>query len=170
MIRRPPRSTQGVSSAASDVYKRQVLTLATTDICGSWSAPVLYVADWLKDRPVLYFLSSPNSRHIKHLPPNGDASASIYADYSGNWLAIRGLQMHGHIESVCDQDRDDWESAYFARFPEVADIIDKPSNDQEQKMAAAFKKSGYYIFNPAYIRSTDNSDQFANRREWHFSK
>eukprot|EP00831_Metopus_contortus_P081963 TRINITY_DN8752_c0_g1_i11.p1 TRINITY_DN8752_c0_g1~~TRINITY_DN8752_c0_g1_i11.p1 ORF type:complete len:150 (+),score=19.43 TRINITY_DN8752_c0_g1_i11:146-595(+) len=27
MIRRPPRSTQGVSSAASDVYKRQVLKL-----------------------------------------------------------------------------------------------------------------------------------------------
>ena len=25
MIRRPPRSTQGVSSAASDVYKRQVV-------------------------------------------------------------------------------------------------------------------------------------------------
>eukprot|EP00831_Metopus_contortus_P020356 TRINITY_DN18958_c0_g2_i2.p2 TRINITY_DN18958_c0_g2~~TRINITY_DN18958_c0_g2_i2.p2 ORF type:complete len:106 (-),score=29.43 TRINITY_DN18958_c0_g2_i2:10-327(-) len=28
MIRRPPRSTQGVSSAASDVYKRQVLDIA----------------------------------------------------------------------------------------------------------------------------------------------
>ena len=27
MIRRPPRSTQGVSSAASDVYKRQGLVL-----------------------------------------------------------------------------------------------------------------------------------------------
>eukprot|EP00831_Metopus_contortus_P074551 TRINITY_DN6809_c0_g1_i1.p2 TRINITY_DN6809_c0_g1~~TRINITY_DN6809_c0_g1_i1.p2 ORF type:complete len:101 (-),score=24.41 TRINITY_DN6809_c0_g1_i1:135-437(-) len=27
MIRRPPRSTQGVSSAASDVYKRQLLVL-----------------------------------------------------------------------------------------------------------------------------------------------
>ena len=27
MIRRPPRSTQGVSSAASDVYKRQVYAL-----------------------------------------------------------------------------------------------------------------------------------------------
>ena len=25
MIRRPPRSTQGVSSAASDVYKRQLV-------------------------------------------------------------------------------------------------------------------------------------------------
>ena len=27
MIRRPPRSTQGVSSAASDVYKRQLFTI-----------------------------------------------------------------------------------------------------------------------------------------------
>eukprot|EP00831_Metopus_contortus_P037297 TRINITY_DN2938_c0_g1_i1.p1 TRINITY_DN2938_c0_g1~~TRINITY_DN2938_c0_g1_i1.p1 ORF type:complete len:280 (-),score=67.95 TRINITY_DN2938_c0_g1_i1:125-964(-) len=31
MIRRPPRSTQGVSSAASDVYKRQVSTQSTWD-------------------------------------------------------------------------------------------------------------------------------------------
>ena len=28
MIRRPPRSTQGVSSAASDVYKRQLVVSA----------------------------------------------------------------------------------------------------------------------------------------------
>eukprot|EP00831_Metopus_contortus_P072428 TRINITY_DN6609_c0_g1_i16.p1 TRINITY_DN6609_c0_g1~~TRINITY_DN6609_c0_g1_i16.p1 ORF type:complete len:133 (+),score=53.59 TRINITY_DN6609_c0_g1_i16:157-555(+) len=32
MIRRPPRSTQGVSSAASDVYKRQVSTQSTWDL------------------------------------------------------------------------------------------------------------------------------------------
>eukprot|EP00831_Metopus_contortus_P033347 TRINITY_DN2674_c0_g1_i1.p2 TRINITY_DN2674_c0_g1~~TRINITY_DN2674_c0_g1_i1.p2 ORF type:complete len:135 (+),score=22.42 TRINITY_DN2674_c0_g1_i1:82-486(+) len=32
MIRRPPRSTQGVSSAASDVYKRQVSTQSTWGI------------------------------------------------------------------------------------------------------------------------------------------
>ena len=32
MIRRPPRSTQGVSSAASDVYKRQLL-------CWLWKQP-----------------------------------------------------------------------------------------------------------------------------------
>ena len=30
MIRRPPRSTQGVSSAASDVYKRQALDSRTS--------------------------------------------------------------------------------------------------------------------------------------------
>eukprot|EP00831_Metopus_contortus_P068357 TRINITY_DN6111_c0_g1_i9.p2 TRINITY_DN6111_c0_g1~~TRINITY_DN6111_c0_g1_i9.p2 ORF type:complete len:122 (+),score=10.87 TRINITY_DN6111_c0_g1_i9:132-497(+) len=32
MIRRPPRSTQGVSSAASDVYKRQNFLLVNWDI------------------------------------------------------------------------------------------------------------------------------------------
>eukprot|EP00831_Metopus_contortus_P049298 TRINITY_DN40643_c0_g1_i1.p2 TRINITY_DN40643_c0_g1~~TRINITY_DN40643_c0_g1_i1.p2 ORF type:complete len:127 (+),score=23.36 TRINITY_DN40643_c0_g1_i1:19-399(+) len=32
MIRRPPRSTQGVSSAASDVYKRQVHGRGLSDI------------------------------------------------------------------------------------------------------------------------------------------
>src|SRR5450756_3071136 len=31
MIRRPPRSTQSRSSAASDVYKRQVLVLSASD-------------------------------------------------------------------------------------------------------------------------------------------
>eukprot|EP00831_Metopus_contortus_P066942 TRINITY_DN5970_c0_g1_i1.p1 TRINITY_DN5970_c0_g1~~TRINITY_DN5970_c0_g1_i1.p1 ORF type:complete len:362 (-),score=72.10 TRINITY_DN5970_c0_g1_i1:144-1229(-) len=37
MIRRPPRSTQGVSSAASDVYKRQVSTQSTWEYdFGAW--------------------------------------------------------------------------------------------------------------------------------------
>eukprot|EP00831_Metopus_contortus_P047865 TRINITY_DN3879_c0_g1_i1.p1 TRINITY_DN3879_c0_g1~~TRINITY_DN3879_c0_g1_i1.p1 ORF type:complete len:383 (-),score=94.13 TRINITY_DN3879_c0_g1_i1:37-1185(-) len=39
MIRRPPRSTQGVSSAASDVYKRQVSTQSTWGLqmdTGKW--------------------------------------------------------------------------------------------------------------------------------------
>ena len=33
MIRRPPRSTQGVSSAASDVYKRQTEVVTQADPC-----------------------------------------------------------------------------------------------------------------------------------------
>ena len=46
MIRRPPRSTQGVSSAASDVYKRQEgrLQLSHDAVLQDWHplvAPVL---------------------------------------------------------------------------------------------------------------------------------
>eukprot|EP00831_Metopus_contortus_P027109 TRINITY_DN22897_c0_g1_i1.p3 TRINITY_DN22897_c0_g1~~TRINITY_DN22897_c0_g1_i1.p3 ORF type:complete len:106 (+),score=17.53 TRINITY_DN22897_c0_g1_i1:89-406(+) len=48
MIRRPPRSTQGVSSAASDVYKRQVSTQST------WALPS--INRFFKDISVKIFL------------------------------------------------------------------------------------------------------------------
>eukprot|EP00831_Metopus_contortus_P048075 TRINITY_DN3902_c0_g1_i2.p1 TRINITY_DN3902_c0_g1~~TRINITY_DN3902_c0_g1_i2.p1 ORF type:complete len:261 (-),score=30.25 TRINITY_DN3902_c0_g1_i2:36-818(-) len=49
MIRRPPRSTQGVSSAASDVYKRQVSTQST----------------WVKKQLVFYMVVDLNSLEFK---------------------------------------------------------------------------------------------------------
>jgi len=157
-------------SAFWDILQSQsVLTLAMADSCGSWSAPVLYVAEWLQDRPVLYFLSSPSSRHIKNLPANGAAAASVYANYSGDWQAIRGLQMQGYIDQVRDVDRAHWQSLYFARFPEVAEIINNPQSEQQQKIASAFAKVGYYRFVPSDIRLTDNSQQFASRQQWDFS-
>ena len=47
MIRRPPRSTQGVSSAASDVYKRQVSTsIPTRAACKSDSELAHSCNEW----------------------------------------------------------------------------------------------------------------------------
>eukprot|EP00831_Metopus_contortus_P047981 TRINITY_DN3891_c0_g1_i9.p1 TRINITY_DN3891_c0_g1~~TRINITY_DN3891_c0_g1_i9.p1 ORF type:complete len:124 (-),score=36.90 TRINITY_DN3891_c0_g1_i9:40-411(-) len=45
MIRRPPRSTQGVSSAASDVYKRQVKNCKPEDFKGSSSHAQITVVE-----------------------------------------------------------------------------------------------------------------------------
>ena len=87
-----------------------VLTIATSDACGSWSAPVLYAATLLDTQPVLYFLSSPRSRHIKNLPLNGSAAGSIYASYQGDWQAIQGLQMHGAIVEVDPQQQTLWQA------------------------------------------------------------
>ncbi len=145
-----------------------VLTLATADACGSWSAPVLYAASLLEAQPVLYFLSSANSRHIKNLPLNASAAGSIYASYKGDWQAIQGLQMHGVIIEVDRREQDLWQATYFARFPEVANRINSPVSEEEQKIAKAFEKSGKYRFTPRFIRVTDNSDQFASKNEWTF--
>ena len=41
MIRRPPRSTQSRSSAASDVYKRQRLVPADFNLVGAYAAQVV---------------------------------------------------------------------------------------------------------------------------------
>eukprot|EP00831_Metopus_contortus_P053574 TRINITY_DN4500_c0_g1_i2.p2 TRINITY_DN4500_c0_g1~~TRINITY_DN4500_c0_g1_i2.p2 ORF type:complete len:293 (+),score=49.51 TRINITY_DN4500_c0_g1_i2:101-979(+) len=54
MIRRPPRSTQGVSSAASDVYKRQVSTQST----------------WERDRQYTGLLSQSKTVEAKSIPEN----------------------------------------------------------------------------------------------------
>eukprot|EP00831_Metopus_contortus_P030976 TRINITY_DN2533_c0_g1_i1.p1 TRINITY_DN2533_c0_g1~~TRINITY_DN2533_c0_g1_i1.p1 ORF type:complete len:390 (+),score=39.82 TRINITY_DN2533_c0_g1_i1:25-1194(+) len=50
MIRRPPRSTQGVSSAASDVYKRQVSTQSTWGLLGTPGSGKTVVAEYLRDK------------------------------------------------------------------------------------------------------------------------
>ena len=61
-----------------------------------------------------------------------------------------------------------WHATYFARFPEVANIINAPASEKEQKIAKGFEKSGKYKFTPSFIRMTDNSDKFASKNEWNF--
>ena len=145
-----------------------VLTIATSDACGPWSAPVLYVADTSEEPFALYFLSSANSRHIKNLPLNASAAGSIYASYKADWQAIQGIQMHGAVVEVDPQEQDLWQASYFARFPEVASMINSPASEKEQNIAKAFEKSGKYRFTPRFIRVTDNSNQFASKNEWTF--
>lgn len=156
------------SQLQSFLQSQSVLSLATADADGPWSAPVLYVADLQNKQPTLYFLSSASSRHIKSLPDNGLTAGSIYAAYASDWQAIQGVQMQGLIAPLTDSERTQFEMLYFSRFPEISKIIDNPSSHQETKIAGAFKNSTYYRFSPTYIRVTDNSDAFANRQEWRF--
>lgn len=145
-----------------------VLTLATADACGSWSAPVLYAATFIEEKPILYFLSAHSSRHIKNLPINGSAAGSIYAGYQGDWQTIKGVQMHGAISELTDNALQHWQTVYFARFPEVAEIINNPASQQQKKIASAFKRSGKFSFTPSLIKLTDNSAKFADRNQWTF--
>ena len=96
-----------------------MLTIASADACGPWSAPVLYVADISSDPFALYFLSSANSRHIQSLPVDGAAALSIYADYDGHWQSIRGAQIYGTIAPVDSADAAVIGELYFARFGEI---------------------------------------------------
>jgi len=75
--------------------------------------------------------------------------------------------MYGLISAVAIN-RVQVESIYMAKFPEIAKIINHPQSQQEQAVGRAFEKSEYYLFSPTYIRSTDNSGNFASRQEWKF--
>jgi uncharacterized protein YhbP (UPF0306 family) len=71
------------------------MTLATARSDVAWAAPVYYVFF----KSIFYFLSAPESRHIKEALENGRASSVIYASGS-TWQEIRGLQMSGSIQPV----------------------------------------------------------------------
>ncbi|WP_460413886.1 hypothetical protein [Staphylococcus aureus] len=62
MIRRPPRSTQGVSSAASDVYKRQFLAKGFLE--GFFDAD-FFPLDWFC---LLYTSPSPRDTERSRMP------------------------------------------------------------------------------------------------------
>eukprot|EP00831_Metopus_contortus_P047288 TRINITY_DN3811_c0_g1_i14.p3 TRINITY_DN3811_c0_g1~~TRINITY_DN3811_c0_g1_i14.p3 ORF type:complete len:181 (-),score=17.41 TRINITY_DN3811_c0_g1_i14:1309-1851(-) len=63
MIRRPPRSTQGVSSAASDVYKRQVSTQSTWAVVLLATAPE-YTCKPPREFTVVEVATAPEERII----------------------------------------------------------------------------------------------------------
>ena len=95
-------------------------------------------------------------------------AASIYAPYLDDWQAIKGLQMQGKICKLANDEGKQFEALYFDRFPEILRIIPKSSSEYEAKIATDFPKSSYFVFNPFYIRITDNSDSFGSRKEWYF--
>ena len=64
MIRRPPRSTQSRSSAASDVYKRQFLMSATTS--GTLSASTWLISIGVLQRAAIFSqLSTVSYTHLR---------------------------------------------------------------------------------------------------------
>jgi len=150
------------------VHKESVLTLSIADDNGPWSAPVLYVADTQIEPFALYFLSSPNSRHVKALDNNVICAASIYSEYTGRWQSICGAQMRVQISAVEEHSNELIKTLYFDRFPEVEHLIDQPKTNQEKLIGAAFDKSYFYQVVPSFVRFTNNADAFAGRTEWYY--
>src|SRR5680860_1898498 len=72
MIRRPPRSTQSRSSAASDVYKRQAYLKANFPV--EYMAALISSVMNTKDK-VPYYVGVANDMGIEVLPPDVNESA-----------------------------------------------------------------------------------------------
>ena len=75
MIRRPPRSTLDRSSAASDVYKRQVLGFAQAGVGGHGVAVVRGLAEGNDGRPIFSDGGLMNVGHGRDHAGNPDAAA-----------------------------------------------------------------------------------------------
>lgn len=130
-----------------------VMTLATSGPKGLWAAAVFYVNDDL----VLYFLSSPRSRHGVNIAANPRIAATIQEDYAA-WPEIKGIQLEGTVRKLEGLEQAAAIARYGAKFPLVANLAQAP-----REIATAFSKISWYRITPELFYFIDNSRGFGHR-------
>lgn len=155
-----PTESELSALAGSLAAEQTTMTLATAGDNTVWAAPVYYVYF----NAAFYFLSSPDSRHIREALENGRASSSIHASGS-TWQEIRGLQMSGSIHTVTKGlEAIQALRAYLKRYPFTRELFrNKASMDLESFWESFGVK--LYRFNPSLVYYLDNRIRFAFREE-----
>jgi uncharacterized protein YhbP (UPF0306 family) len=133
------------------------LVLATADP-GPWSAPVYF----LHLRGRLFFLSSPESRHVRGAIATGRCAGSIHRS-SDDWREIVGLQMDGRLDEVpAGPEAEDAFAAYVRKFPTVKDLV--PGRALDLALFTARIRARMYAFVPERVFLVDNRAGISGRR------
>jgi uncharacterized protein YhbP (UPF0306 family) len=140
--------------------EQTTMTLATAGDDTAWAAPVYYAFF----KSVFYFLSSPESRHIKEALENGRASSAIHASGS-TWQEIRGLQMTGSIQPAAGGlEAFQVLREYLKKFPFSKEFFKKNTSMDPGSFWERFGVK-IYGFKPALVYYLDNRIRFAFREE-----
>jgi len=131
----------------------RVMTLATCGADGPWAAAVFYANDGFD----LYFISSPVSRHGRHLAAQAAVAATVHEDYH-DWREIKGIQLEGTVEQLAGAEEAGARKLYGEKFPFVADPGSAPA-----AIAAAFAKVRWYRLAAVRAYFVDNSAGFGHR-------
>ena len=128
-------------------------SLATTDERGRpHAADVWFASD---DRLRLYFVSSPDSAHARHLAREGRVALTVYAR-TDRPDQVHGVQIHGRCSPIEDAaGRQEAWAIYAARFPFVA----APPYRQ------AVEAQRFYVVAPVWLRWIDNRKGFGFKVE-----
>ncbi|HJW57815.1 MAG TPA: pyridoxamine 5'-phosphate oxidase family protein [Burkholderiaceae bacterium] len=136
------------------LQEHHVATLATSgeDL---WAAAVFYVSDGY----ILYFLSSPASRHCRNLAHNPRVALTIQEDYA-DWPAIKGVQLEGIAVEIAGDEEAHARRLYGQKFPVVGKLAQAPA-----AIVKAMAKVRWYKIMPQRLYFIDNSTGFGHRDE-----
>jgi len=136
------------------------MSLATAHDGQAHAATVFYVNDHLD----LYFISSPLSRHGRHLAANNRIAATVNEDYH-NWNDIKGLQLEGHVEALGPpSEYPDISDLFVAKFPDTSRFFQNPG-DMPDAVANKVAQVQFYRLRLSSISYIDNSLGFGHREE-----
>lgn len=128
-------------------------SLATVDAEGKPHGANLQLVRAAGDSLDLFWVSSPESAHSRHIADRPDAALTIYAhdDTAAN---IHGLQLHGQAVAVPEEEAWDlcWD-LYTRKYPVVTTM------PQVREMVEAGHQQ-FYRFAPSWLRWIDNRRGF----------
>lgn len=134
-------TTEEIEAAIREVLEAEsTMVLATADEGGEVSAASLFYC-W-QEGPVLFWLSSEDSRHSRNLTRGTRVAVTVHAAV-WDWTAIRGLQMEGSAGLADTETRAPIVEKYKARFGLGAEL------------APVIEKSSLYVFRPEWVRLLD---------------
>jgi uncharacterized protein YhbP (UPF0306 family) len=117
------------------------------------AANVQFVAD---DRLNLYFVSSAESLHARHIARRHQVAVTVYDHGDSDPAAIRGLQLHGLCQQVADDQRSAVWQLYVRRFRFV---------ESAPLLRAAVEAQPFFQVTPTWMRLIDNSRGFGFKIE-----
>lgn len=138
------------------------MSLATHGPDGPWAATVFFARD---DQLNLYFISNPDSRHIREMHSSNTVAATVNGDHD-TWDDIRGVQIAGIAGAVPARQRPATADRYLRKFPKIRRVVEQPLTAVEESIAARFHQSGFHVIRPTMIRLIDNTRGFGHKREF----
>jgi len=143
------------AEAHACLARHHVMTLATQGGDGPWAAAVFYAVDG----DDLIFVSSPTSRHCRHLAQDPRCAATIQPD-ADDWRRIQGLQLEGIVSELGGRERERAEQCYGQRFPIV-----RPGSAPEP-IAQALARVHWYRLRIGRLYFIDNARGFGQRLQF----
>ena len=136
--------------AAALLAECRTASLATVDEQDRpHAANIQYVHD---DRLRLYFVSSEDAAHSRHIETNPTVALTVYHHDDQDPANIHGLQLHGRAQPITDQaERRRVLALYTARFPFIT---------TDPALRAAVEMQTFYRFTPTWVRLIDNRRGF----------
>ena len=134
-----------------------VVTLACRDEQVTWAAAVFFAHEGLD----LYFMSSPNSRHVRCLAFDPCLAGVIHGP-AHDWRSIVGLQVSGSTEQVPPDEVGAAWKVYARRFP----FVDASGQEADPTLAKVLQKASWYRLRISEAVILDNTRGFTHRVRW----
>eukprot|EP00825_Cyclidium_porcatum_P052252 TRINITY_DN9840_c0_g1_i2.p1 TRINITY_DN9840_c0_g1~~TRINITY_DN9840_c0_g1_i2.p1 ORF type:complete len:163 (-),score=21.09 TRINITY_DN9840_c0_g1_i2:242-730(-) len=145
MIRRPPRSTHCISSAASDVYKRQVSTQSTWE---NYKRKAWVTANLIDNGPTMVYCNSPSdcrntANALFDLVGQQDCNQTVLE-------VIKFLENNIHPEYFFDKISQEWNRLSLWKDATICQNVDGTSIFQETYQCNLLYQYTHGRYQPAY--------------------